>query len=51
MKFLIKLTFKILFLLLGVVLLIMVVQKCSFREAVEIADEAATDFIESFTEV
>ena len=40
MKFLIKLTIKIFFLLIGIVFLIKIVQRCSFCEALEIADEA-----------
>ncbi len=50
MKFLLKLTIKILMLLLGVVILIMVLQRCSFREAIEIADEAVTDFLNNSME-
>jgi len=50
MKFIIRLLVKLLILCLGIIFLIMFVQKCSFKEAFEIADEALSGLFETDVE-
>jgi len=50
MKFIIKLLVKLLILCLGIIFLIMYSQKCSFKEALEIADEALSGLFEADVE-
>ena len=50
MKFIIKLLVKLLILCLGIIFLIMYLQKCSFKEALEIADEALSGLFEADVE-